>query len=101
MGEVAEALIVESTSPRPFLRGGGKSGNTADPESMSTLPPPKSSRSCLSADGHPETMKMKSSLPTSGSADPRFWGPRFFRGTIDKPRTPTTGVRATQPVDFH
>jgi len=43
---------------------------------------------------------MKSSLPTSGSADSRFWGPRFFRGTIDKPRTPTTGVRATQPVDF-
>jgi hypothetical protein len=31
-----------------------------------------------------------------GSADPRFWGPRFFRGATDKPRTPTPGVRATQ-----
>ncbi|SPE34006.1 hypothetical protein SBA2_840002 [Acidobacteriia bacterium SbA2] len=34
---------------------------------------------------------------TAGSADPRFWGPRFFRGTMDNPRTPTTGVRATKP----
>jgi hypothetical protein len=31
-----------------------------------------------------------------GSADPRFWGPRFFRGATDKPRTPKPGVRATQ-----
>jgi hypothetical protein len=31
-----------------------------------------------------------------GSAGPRFWGPRFFRGATDKPRTPTPGVRATQ-----
>jgi hypothetical protein len=30
-----------------------------------------------------------------GSADPRCWGPRFFRGATDKPRTPTPGVRAT------
>jgi len=28
----------------------------------------------------------------SGSADPRVWGPRFFRGTIDKPRTPNPGA---------
>ena len=60
----------------------------------------QSSRSCPPADGHPGTLKMMSSLPTPGSADPRLWGPRFFRGTIDKPRTPTTGVRATQPADF-
>jgi hypothetical protein len=59
-----------------------------------------SSRSCPSADGHPETMKMKSSLHGCGSADPRFWGPRFFRGAPDKPRTPKPGVRATQRVDF-
>jgi hypothetical protein len=26
-----------------------------------------------------------------GSADPRFWGPRFFRGATDKPRTPAPG----------
>ena len=31
-----------------------------------------------------------------GSADPRCWGPRFFRGATDKPRTPKPGVRATQ-----
>jgi hypothetical protein len=31
-----------------------------------------------------------------GSADPRFWGPRFFPGATDKPRTPAPGVRATQ-----
>ena len=30
-----------------------------------------------------------------GSADPRFWGPRFLREATDKPRTPTPGVRAT------
>jgi hypothetical protein len=29
------------------------------------------------------------------SADPRFRGPRFFRGATDEPRTPTPGVRAT------
>jgi len=32
----------------------------------------------------------------AGSADPRSWGPRFFHGATDKPRTPTPGVRATQ-----
>ncbi|MGC9993901.1 MAG: hypothetical protein ABSE79_01165 [Terriglobia bacterium] len=31
-----------------------------------------------------------------GRAAPRFWGPRFFRGATDKPRTPTPGVRAAQ-----
>jgi len=34
------------------------------------------------------------------SADPRFRGPRLFRGNIDEPRTPKPGVRATEPVDF-
>jgi len=27
-----------------------------------------------------------------GSVDPRFWGPRFFRGTTYKPRTSTPEV---------
>ena len=33
---------------------------------------------------------------TLGSGDSRFWGPRFFPGPLDKPRTPGTVVRATR-----
>ena len=53
------------------------------------------SRACLSADGRSQTTKKLPSMPASGSADPRFRGPRLFRGNIDEPRTPKPGVRAT------
>ena len=39
---------------------------------------------------------MKSSLHGCGSADPRFRGPRFFRGATDTARTPRQRVRATR-----
>jgi len=35
----------------------------------------------------------------SGSADPRFWGPRLVDVRTEKPRTPKPGVRATK-VEF-
>ena len=87
-----------------------------------------SSRSCPPAEGRQESMKMReapwsaaamqspwnprqkavagatalqgASGARGSSADPRFWGPRFFHGDRDKPRTPTRGVRATRHVDF-
>ncbi len=34
----------------------------------------------------------------SGSADPRFWGPRLVHGPKEGPRTPKPGVRATHPA---
>ena len=33
--------------------------------------------------------------PSSGSADPRFWGPRLVAAPEKEPRTPKPGVRAT------
>jgi len=36
--------------------------------------------------------------PMSGSADPRFWGPRLVHRPKEKPRTPNPGVRATKPA---
>jgi len=48
-----------------------------------------------------ETVKLVQSLPRSGSADPRVWGPRLVIDRTEEPRTPKPGVRATQLVGFH
>ncbi len=47
-----------------------------------------------------ETVKIVQSLPRSGSADPRVWGPRLVTDRTEEPRTPKPRVRATQFVGF-
>ena len=113
---VGPIAVLAPTTPAPppaeegsyFQRSCSRPSPDGRPRTMKTRAAPWSAAAKLPAVEYEQTAATGAAalhgagtkIPISpdsecGSADPWFWGPRFFRRATDKPRTPTPGVRAT------